>query len=176
MIKNYNKKTYKWSFVGLMIIVILSSYSLTNAIYLAIHADQDMQNESKPSDTGSPSAEEEQTDPDIHLVTGTQDEKPGNLTKEEVTIGNIHLGDTKQTVFQTLGEPSEKRTDQKTGEDIWYYSKHDATIIFYKSSPSYPAGGVIRIQINESSDLSWHSPPESVLSGWPSANLHLLLF
>ncbi|MBU5445583.1 M56 family metallopeptidase [Paenibacillus sp. MSJ-34] len=148
MIKYFDKKKYRWSLPGVLLIALLGGCVLTNANSSAEQTDI----ESEPPKSSIEIQEQTDKD-DIHFVIDTKDEIPGSLTKETATIGNVHLGDTKQNVYGILGEPAKVSSDSNTGEDIWHYPKQAATVYFYKESPDFPVRGVSRILIEGKSNL-----------------------
>lgn len=148
MIKDFNRKNYRWSLSGILLVVLLSGCVLTNADSLK---EKNNSHEAKPSKS-SP-VQKQSDDSQIHLVNNGEREVPGSLTIEKATIGNVHLGDTKQAVFGYLGKPNKVESDSNTGEDAWHYSKHGATLYFYKDSPDFPSRGVSRVLITGSSNL-----------------------
>lgn len=82
----------------------------------------------------------------------------GELTKENIAVGGIHIGDSRETVMKLLGEPTTKSILHSTPFPLWYYEKHNLYIAFYSKggpdvSPDAPAGGVVQITVNEPSDI-----------------------
>ncbi|KEQ25426.1 M56 family metallopeptidase [Paenibacillus tyrfis] len=147
MIKDFNRKNYRWSLSGILLAILLSGCVLTNADSL------NEKNNSHEADPPKPAVQKQPDDSEIHLVNNGESEVPGSLTIEKVAIGNVRLGDTKQAIFGLLGGPDKVESDSNTGEDIWHFSKHEATLYFYKDSPDFPSRGVSRVLITGSSNL-----------------------
>lgn len=107
---------------------------------------------------------------------GNEDGIPGLLTKETATIGDIHLGDSKQKVIGLLGDPDKVELNPDNGEKSWYYSKHEATLFFYQESPDTPAGGVVRMIIKGNSDMKTNTgigigdSLEKIIAQYPDIN------
>lgn len=85
----------------------------------------------------------------IHIVeNNTSEAGPGPLTKENATIGGIHLGDSREQVLQLYGEPDSKSTFRATSFPLWYYKNLNMYVAFYtKDEPSDPVDGVIFIDV-----------------------------
>ena len=87
--------------------------------------------------------------PNVRIVRDIAEGGPGPLTKENVAIGGIRIGDTRDTVRKILGEPA---TIQEGGGGTpfvhWFYEQHNAYIFFYRASETDPVGGVAEIAVN----------------------------
>ncbi|MCP3775535.1 hypothetical protein NLX71_19880 [Paenibacillus sp. MZ04-78.2] len=79
---------------------------------------------------------------------------PGPLTKENTSIGGIHIGDSHEKVKSLLGEPTQIiNSGGGTPEVEWYYEKQNARILFYRNSEKDPVGGVENILLASPSTL-----------------------
>ncbi|TKI55253.1 outer membrane protein assembly factor BamE [Brevibacillus antibioticus] len=82
----------------------------------------------------------------------------GELTKENISLGGIHIGDSAEAVRKLLGEPTSKGMLNSTPFPLWHYEKQNIYVAFYykggnNPSPDNPKGGVVSIVVNEPSDV-----------------------
>jgi len=153
MIKNFRSHRRRLSILGVVSIIVLAGCLLTNAKQTPLSANSSNSiDDDLSSDSFFIPIPAELLDQDINWVSEVYGEQSGILDKEFVTVGGIHLGDTKQVVWETLNNPDEVTKDPQSREDIWRYNKYHATLYFYKISPDYPAEGVVRIQIENPSE------------------------
>lgn len=141
MIKQFSKKSYRWSILGLLLIFVLGGAVLTNAKSLS-------QEDKVTTDLSTSTLNTQET---INTSQLNKDESMGSLT-HDASIGQIHIGDIKPQVFRVLGEPNEVK-DERNHFESWIYSKHDLIVQFYRASDNMPAGGVATIKIGANSDL-----------------------
>jgi hypothetical protein len=154
MIKQFTPVRNGWPFLSVLLILLLSGCVLTDA-----SSTNGTEVSSHTSTEIPPVPKEErsdqQNDDGIYLVRNPQDEQSGEVSQENVSIGQFRLGNTKRDIRLNMGvnSPDQFYSEPKTGEDVWYYKKHDITFYFYKSSADFPTSGVSRIVIGNQSDL-----------------------
>lgn len=79
---------------------------------------------------------------------------PGPLTKENTSLGGIHIGDTQEKVKSVLGEPDEVQNGGGGSAALqWHYKNENTYIHFYRTSDQEPAGGVELILVVGPSSL-----------------------
>jgi hypothetical protein len=157
MIKNFRPQARRISLLGLITVILLAGVVLTNAKQPAsISSSATVMDLDEPADTFT-QVFDDSLDPDINWVSENEGGQSGNLDAAIISIGDVHLGDTKQKVWSILGEPDEVVKEPTSREDIWQYNKYLAKIYFYKNSPDYPAEGVVRIQIDSPSQWKTES-------------------
>lgn len=114
----------------------------------------DIELESVPPPESAPTPETATAIPAIQIVKSAREGGRGPLTKEEVSIGGIRIGDSQEAVLGLLGEPSFiQEGGWGTPFVHWHYEHHNVYIDFYRSSGSEPAGGVASIVVNDPSPL-----------------------
>lgn len=106
-------------------------------------------NNRTPSVTQSNSVEEK-----IRIVKDGTEIGPGPLTKENVSLAGIHIGDLQEQVLELYGEPS-KKTDVYPGAFYkWDYKDLGLSITFYRMGEREPIEGVVDIKISAPSKLT----------------------
>jgi len=106
-------------------------------------------NSQPPSVTQSNSVEEK-----IRIVENNASEAgPGPLTKENVSLAGIHIGDSQEQVLKLYGEPTKKEMVHSTPFLGWYYENLGLSVSFYRRGEREPIEGVVDIQISEPSKL-----------------------
>jgi hypothetical protein len=84
-------------------------------------------NNQTPSVTQSNSVEEK-----IRIVEHNASEAgPRPLTKENVSLAGIHIGDSQEQVLKLYGEPTKKEPMHSTGFLGWYYDDLGLLVEFY---------------------------------------------
>jgi len=78
---------------------------------------------------------------------------PGPLTKENTSIGGVHIGDTQEKVKALLGEPSKISQVHSTPEIEWFYEKENMGVRFYRNGEKEPLGGVESIIVHSPSSM-----------------------
>jgi hypothetical protein len=78
---------------------------------------------------------------------------PGPLTKENTSLGGVHIGDTQEKVKAILGEPSKKSQVHSTPEIEWFYEKENMGVRFYRTSEKERLGGVESIILHRPSSM-----------------------
>ncbi|MCP1308127.1 hypothetical protein [Paenibacillus tyrfis] len=79
---------------------------------------------------------------------------PGPLTKENTSVGGIHIRDTQEKVKSLFGELTKvTNSGGGTPEVEWYYEKQNARILFYRNSEKDPVDGVENILLTSPSSL-----------------------
>lgn len=143
-----------WALLSVLLILLLSGCVLTDAISTS-GSQVSFYTSTEISPDPVEERSDQKTEDGIHLVRNPQDEQSGELSQEKVAIGQFRLGNTKQDIWLNMGAnpPDQFTSELKTGEDVWYYKKHDITFYFYKPSADFPASGVSRIVIGNNSDL-----------------------
>ncbi|MFC5470163.1 M56 family metallopeptidase [Cohnella suwonensis] len=149
MIKYFSKNSYRLSFVGLLLILVLCGCVLTNPKTDKTNSSNIVPTTSSLNSKGS---EQQHEAGDIHISKNIHDELPGSLTSE-TTLGQIRIGNTKSEVFRTLGDPDIRSDDEQTGYEKWIYNKHALTVQFFRISKAMPVSSVVDIIIKEGSDL-----------------------
>ena len=80
---------------------------------------------------------------------------PGPLTKENVSLAGIHIGDSQEQVLKLYGEPTKKDKFPTTPFVRWYYEDLGLSVAFYGRGENEPViGGVVDIQISAPSKLT----------------------
>jgi len=78
----------------------------------------------------------------------------GPLTKKNVSLADIHIGDSQEQVLKLYGEPTKKEQVHSTPFLGWYYEDSGLFVAFYRSGEREPIEGVVDIQISEPSKLT----------------------
>jgi hypothetical protein len=153
MIRYFSKNSYRWSIFGLLLILVLGGCVLTDTKSTTTQEQNNTSNSSQNNSSTQGGQNEIGNKPEsnIHIVQNSGDELAGSLSKE-VSIGQIHIGDSKSQVFRLFGTPDERK-EVNIGYESWIYKKHDMTIQYYRSSKEMPVGGVASIKIGANSDL-----------------------
>lgn len=143
-IKQFKSKKTSLVLSSVLIILALSGYVLINF--------------GTSNDTSSGSVSNPVT-PKIDFSKGQnkqQLEVKGDLSIYTSSIGGLKLGDTKRDVYAAFNNMSPKilANDSQTGDNVWYYAKHDVTVYFYKPSKMFPAKGISRVVIGSNSDIA----------------------
>lgn len=106
-------------------------------------------NSQAPSVTQPNSVEEK-----IRIVKDSAEIGPGPLTKENVSLGGIHIGDSQEQVLKLYGEPTKKEHMHSTGFLGWYYDDLGLLVQFYTKGGLETAEGVVQIDIYSPSKLT----------------------
>lgn len=57
----------------------------------------------------------------VKIIKDSSEIKPGTLTKENVSLAGIHIGDSQEQVLKLYGEPTKKEMVHSTPFLEWYY-------------------------------------------------------
>lgn len=90
----------------------------------------------------------------VKIIKNPSEMKPGTLTKENVSLGGIHIGDSQEQVFKLYGEPSKKELVHSTPFLRWYYENLGLSVSFFRRGERETIEGVVDIQILEHSKLT----------------------
>jgi hypothetical protein len=93
----------------------------------------------------------------LKIVKDPNEIKPGTLTKENVSLAGIHIGDSQEQVLKLYGEPNKKEQIHSTPFLGWYYDDLGLLVAFYRKGEREPIEGVVDIQISEPSKLTTNS-------------------
>lgn len=94
----------------------------------------------------------------IKIIKSDSEIGSGELTKENIALGGIHIGESAETVRKLLGEPTSKGVLNATPFPLWTYEKLNLSVAFYYKGGANPQidnpkGGVVSITVNEPSDI-----------------------
>ncbi|GED28745.1 hypothetical protein BAG01nite_48470 [Brevibacillus agri] len=94
----------------------------------------------------------------IKIIKSHSEIGSGELTKENIALGGIHIGDSAETVRNLFGEPTSKGVLHSTPFPLWTYEKLNLFIAFYDKGGANPPidnpkGGVVSIVVNDPSDI-----------------------
>ncbi|MHB1043099.1 MAG: hypothetical protein ACYC0Q_09710 [Eubacteriales bacterium] len=100
-------------------------------------------NSQTPSVTQSNSEEEK-----IRIIKNIEEAGPGPLTKENVSIAGIYIGDSQEQVLKLYGKPTEKKILESTSNPMWVYKELGLSVIFVPDK-----GVVYNVSISSPSNL-----------------------
>ncbi|RUS46738.1 hypothetical protein [Cohnella sp. AR92] len=88
------------------------------------------------------------------IVQNVKEAGQGSLTKENISIAGVHIGDTQDEVKRVLGDPSSTQNGGGGSPDMWWiYDELDMSISFYRSGESDDARGVDSIIVSSGSKM-----------------------
>jgi hypothetical protein len=119
MIKYFSKKSYRWSILGLLLVLLLSGCTLT-----------------KPR---SGESKKQGNAPFIPAVTsqipankgidpGPKQQKP--LSLSDLEVGGVRIGGSIEEVVKQYGQPSEKTVAHGIGSPYWIFKNQGLTVDF----------------------------------------------
>lgn len=100
-------------------------------------------NSQTPSVTQSNSVEEK-----IRIIKNIEEAGPGPLTKENVSLAGIYIGDSQEQVLKLYGKPTEKKILESTPNPMWVYKELGLSVIFVPDK-----GVVYNVSISSPSNL-----------------------
>jgi len=106
-------------------------------------------NSQTPSVAQSNSVEEK-----IQIIKDGTEIGQGPLTKENVSLAGIHIGDSQEQVLKLYGEPTKKFMVNSTPYLGWYYENLGLNVTFYRRNAFEPVEGIVNIHIEAPSKLS----------------------
>ena len=106
-------------------------------------------NSQPPSVTQSNSVEEK-----IGIIKNIEEAGPGPLTKENVSLAGIHIGDSQEQVLKLYGEPTKKADVYPGAFYKWDYEDLGLSITFYRRGEQEPVEGVLDVKISAPSKLT----------------------
>lgn len=89
-----------------IIIAIVSALIIVGGVYYS--ANKEAKFTAPPAPI--PSIQTNPLEEKIHIVNNSSEAGPGPLTKENVSLAGIHIGDSQEQVFKLYGEPTEKNS------------------------------------------------------------------
>ncbi|WP_259617691.1 outer membrane protein assembly factor BamE [Paenibacillus doosanensis] len=128
MIKQFSKKSYRWSAFGLILIFVLGGAVLTNA--------KSLSQEDKATTDLSTSMQKDQETLNVNDFQKNEEERMGSLSQAkplsnaDLTIGSIEIDGDMNDVVKNYGQPSEKTTAHGIGTPYWIFEKQGLAIDF----------------------------------------------
>lgn len=89
----------------------------------------------------------------ITIVKDGGEAGPGPLTKENVSLGNLRIGDSQEKVESKYGKPTTASKSHGSPFLLWYYKDLNLYLEFFRASESDSPEGVVSIQIQNPSNL-----------------------
>ena len=90
----------------------------------------------------------------IRIVKDEKEADQGSLTKENVSLAGIHIGDSQEQVLELYGEPNRKEQVHSTPFPGWSYDDLGLLVMFYRRGEQEPVEGVVDIRISAPSKLT----------------------
>lgn len=112
---------------------------------------------SEPADKDSqtpPVSQDNSVEGKIRIVEDGAEIGPGPLTKENVSLAGIHIGDSQEQVLELYGEPDKKEQIHSTPFPGWYYDDLGLLVMFYRRGEQEPVEGVVDIRVSGPSKLA----------------------
>ncbi|SIR50369.1 hypothetical protein SAMN05880570_4025 [Paenibacillus sp. RU4T] len=110
--------------------------------------------QSKNVQSAAQAAPQVESNAKVQYVQSSLDAKGSPIiSQENISIGEIQLGDSQEKVRKLYGEPDEKGVVNSTPFPYWRYNKSNLTIQFYRKGDTEPVGGVVSIEVKGDSSL-----------------------
>lgn len=136
-----------------IIIAIVSALIIVGGVYYAANKEAKFTTPPAPI----PSIQTNPLEEKIHIVNNSSEAGPGPLTKENVSLAGIHIGDSQEQVFKLYGEPTEKEQFHSTPFHGWIhgwnYEELGLFVSFYRKNEFEPIQGVVDVLVSAPSTL-----------------------
>jgi len=131
---------------GIAVFTLFSAISFSVIGCSGESADKDSQT--------PPVSQDNSVEGKIRIVEDGMEIGPGPLTKENISLAGIHIGDSQEQVLELYGEPNRKKQVHSTPFPGWDYDDLGLLVMFYRRGEQEPVEGVVDIRISAPSNLT----------------------